>query len=413
MQTTTIVPSTATGFQSFKGIEYIMIDVANQYGLDKETFETRIQFVKDQEANLEVLANKADAPELYIKAVSAYRDTQQGIATGHMVGLDGVFSGLQVMSTLLGCEKSATFCGLVDPDVRKDSYTLFQESYNENHPFDISFTRNQLKSAVMKNGYGSTAEPVALFGEDTPELAAFYATKQREMPAAVTYADAMLPLWDSEALHHEWTLPDGFVAHVKVLATEPVRVEVDGLGSFTHLVTTNQAKTIGDIGTKGLLANGVQSVDGFVIREMNRRCNYDATLAQEILFNLDLCMTVRGINPSTFETDTKQFLATNYVMLVNESNVNQMSDNTLVRAYNRLTQMLQHKSFPVLGIHDCFLAHANNCNVVRLNYNEILAEICESEMFEDIYEQLAGARPTLIKDAGLADKIRNSNYALS
>ncbi len=58
--------------KNFTPIEYICIDIANAYGLDKELFEDRIQWVKDNAKNLESLAQEADDYPIYMKA-----DTQE------------------------------------------------------------------------------------------------------------------------------------------------------------------------------------------------------------------------------------------------------------------------------------------------------------------------------------------------
>ena len=79
--------------KTFTGIEYLAIDLANHYGLDKLVFEERIQWVKDNWSNLEAFADKADEPMLYKKAVMNIRRAAKGERTGHMVALDAACSG--------------------------------------------------------------------------------------------------------------------------------------------------------------------------------------------------------------------------------------------------------------------------------------------------------------------------------
>ena len=82
-----------TGFQQFTGWEYLCIDLANHYGLDKELFEDRIQWVKTNIVRLEELTQDAEEPYLYYKAVRALRDSMNGIPTNHTVALDSASSG--------------------------------------------------------------------------------------------------------------------------------------------------------------------------------------------------------------------------------------------------------------------------------------------------------------------------------
>jgi DNA-directed RNA polymerase len=79
--------------QIFTGYQYIQIDIANNYGLDKETWDTRLEFVQTNKTNLEKLVNKADSPVLYTKAVRAYRKAQADEPVNHLVGLDATASG--------------------------------------------------------------------------------------------------------------------------------------------------------------------------------------------------------------------------------------------------------------------------------------------------------------------------------
>ena len=77
----------------FSGYEYVMIDVSNQWGNDKLPFEDRIRWVHQNMDDLESLADQAETPPLYMKAVMALRKAQKGIPSGHLVGLDACCSG--------------------------------------------------------------------------------------------------------------------------------------------------------------------------------------------------------------------------------------------------------------------------------------------------------------------------------
>lgn len=79
--------------QHFSGRDYIKIDIANQWGLDKKPWNERIEWVNDNDKVLESLDTKADKPLLYMKAVRAHRKAQQGIPTGFIMGLDATNSG--------------------------------------------------------------------------------------------------------------------------------------------------------------------------------------------------------------------------------------------------------------------------------------------------------------------------------
>lgn len=78
---------------NYSGWQWLLIDAANQYGLDKLLFEGRIDWAEHNLGCLEGFTDTAETKPLYIKAVMAIRKAQQGIPTGHMVAVDGVCSG--------------------------------------------------------------------------------------------------------------------------------------------------------------------------------------------------------------------------------------------------------------------------------------------------------------------------------
>lgn len=81
-------------FKEYSGMQYLAIDIANQNGLDKLTYEERIQWVKDNLDDLESFV--PEDPKtffLYIKAVAALRAAMRGEAIGHTVAFDAVCSG--------------------------------------------------------------------------------------------------------------------------------------------------------------------------------------------------------------------------------------------------------------------------------------------------------------------------------
>ena len=135
--------------KSFSGYEYILIDIANQFGLDKLLFEERIQWAQDHLSELESLSDKAECQPLYKKAVMALRKAQAGLPTGHRVGFDAVCSGIQVMSVLTGCVAGASATGLVDPNVRADAYSSVTKAMEVLLNGHLTVSRADAKRALM------------------------------------------------------------------------------------------------------------------------------------------------------------------------------------------------------------------------------------------------------------------------
>lgn len=77
----------------YTAFDFLCIDVANQFGLDKKLFEERIAFVKENFHRLPYLDSPKKERPLYIKAVMALYAACRGEHIGHMVGLDATCSG--------------------------------------------------------------------------------------------------------------------------------------------------------------------------------------------------------------------------------------------------------------------------------------------------------------------------------
>ena len=407
----------------YTGWQYLLIDAATQYGHDKATFEQRIAWVEMNLHQLEALADRAETKPLYLKAVMAIRKAQQGIPTGHLVGVDGTCSGIQMMSVLTGCFAGAEATGLVNPNVRADAYSACTEAMNTILGGGLVVARSDAKQALMTSFYGSKAEPKNLFGEDTPELDAFYQAAQSIAPGAWELLQDLLASWQPYALQHQWVMPDGFDARIKVMGKKEARIEVDELdhATFTYEFYENQ-------GTKSGLSNAANlthSVDAYVLRSMHRRCNYDRELVEDAALLLEIEILERALGTQRDELPAGQLayyvehyqrstVADVVIMPYLDSESVKALTTEHLKALAQIVQgMLQYSPFELVTIHDEFKAHPNNMNWVRWQYKEILAEIADSSLLDDLLSQIHGVPGTFKKlSNNLGDVIRNSAYGL-
>ena len=410
--------------QMFTGWEALLIDVANQYGKDKLLFEERIQWATDNLNKLESLASEAETKPLYMKAVMAVRKAQQGIPSGHLVGFDGVCSGVQIMSALTGCEAGADNAGLINPNKRADAYAATTDTMNQILGGGVEVSRKDAKRALMTSCYGSKATPKEVFGEDTPELNAFYQAMMIVAPGAWQLLQVLLESWNPYALFHSWKLPDGFDAKVKVMTKQETRIEVDELdhASFTYQYYVNEGTK------KGLsnVANVVHSVDAYVLRTMHRRCNYDATVVNAAYGTMLREIEVRKLgytrNAVDYETKLGYYIqqwerstVADVVILpyITLENVGQLPNDLLNKLMELVKGMLKYKPFPLVTIHDEFKCHPNNVNYMRWQYKEILADLADSLLLDDLLTQIYQTKVSFDKlSPNLGDKIRKATYAL-
>lgn len=269
--------------------------------------------------------------------------------------------------------------------------------------------------------YGSKATPKAIFGEDTPEINAFYQAAQTVAPGAWELLQDLLASWQPYALLHQWKLPDGFDARVKVMQKRKVRIEVDELNhtTFTYEFYENEGTE------KGLsnAANVVHSMDAYVLREMHRRCNYDYEMIQNAFHLISSALDrpkapQEPIDPKLAyyleQWDRSTLLSAVILPHINETNVHHIPVDKLNQLYKLVDDIYETSPFPLVTVHDEFKAHPNNLNRVRYWYKEILAEIADSRVLDDILSQIHGMPGTFNKlSTNLGDLIRKSNYGLT
>lgn len=240
-------------FSTYTPFDYIAIDVANNFGNDKLEFEDRIKWVYDhiKAGTLDDLVNDPAADKktlpLLKKSIMVVKRALKSIPSGHTVGMDATCSGMQILSALTGCASGAHATGLVDPGKRMDAYKVVTDVMNTMEGIRVKISRPDAKDAVMKSLYGSQAEPRKIFGEETPELNAFYKAMMIVCPGAWSVLEALRDAWNPYALFHAWKLPDGYDAKVKVMEKVEKRIEVDELdhATFTHEFYVNEGTKTG------------------------------------------------------------------------------------------------------------------------------------------------------------------------
>ena len=417
--------------QTFTPEQYLMIDVANNFGHDKLPWDDRISWFQDNEYNLAELIPQAESPALFVAGIKAYSDHMQGMPISYPISLDATASGAQLLAAMMGCEVSASQCNLVDTGKREDLYTnvyasmdeLVEQIAQKMEASGMEFEggkleRADVKDAVMTSFYGSKAVPKKYFGEGE-QLARFYESVTTMMPGAWWLNEKLLSLWDPEALAHSWILPDNF--HVVVKNMVHVTESVMFLNKPYDVTTLeNQTSETG----LSIVANANHSVDGMVVREMGRRCMFKPAVVAQLM---ELCLTAPTHVDVEFKPildDDRQldnllghyrisgFLSARVMEFTNADNFYILSMEER-EALWKLLDSLPKKPFNLLTVHDCFRVHPNYGNDLRRQYNQILAEISESDLASDISSQITGRDVVIPKLGHIGSKILEANYALS
>lgn len=262
-------------FQQFTPREYLKIDIANNFGLDKEDWNVRLDWFDKNENQLDKLVTQADEPALFYAGLLAWEDVKAGRPIGYMVSLDATSSGLQLLAALTSDRKSAALCNVIDTGHREDAYTGIYEAMLAEVGEAAKITRSDCKEAIMTSLYNSTAMPKRIFGESLVET--FYDTMARMCPGAWELKEAFMSMWDPSKDCNSWVLPDNFHVHVKVM--DNVKETVNFLNQpFEVFYYVNQPMETG----RSLGANSIHSIDGMVVRELTRRCDYDPIVVAKL-----------------------------------------------------------------------------------------------------------------------------------
>lgn len=420
--------------QKFTPAQWLLIDLATQFGMDKEVYRNRLSFGRDilehmktcdftdmvqLKNHMQPFIDKADEPEMFAKTLICLADVLAGSDTGHLIGLDACNSGPQLLSALCRCETGMKHTGAMNQlgdngePVRPDTYTTIYEAMDT----EIEVTRTQVKKVTVPFVYGSDREPQNIFGDDADKYIEAYS---KSLPWAYIMRQYIIALWNPNADHHTWVAPDGFVAYNPVMDTKDYSGSYKGVG-FTFVKSVQAPKHTGK-GVKSLVANVTHSYDGYIVREMQRRVNHDPAQLKKASRLIEMALlgdagNVSSIGLKRLELLSKRFktISLEAVEYIEEGMLCSV-DKDYLRELNLLIhRTLERKRHYLRTIHDQFDVHPNGVQTMRDTYNELLVEAAKSDWLFQVIMDLGGndirpMRPELTDE--MIDAIRNNDYAI-
>lgn len=344
-----------------------------------------LKFAKEEQLDVNGIENifnyrdqlKADEP--YLDAVSM-QAMEEGISgkTGIFLGVDASASGMQIISVIYGCGKSATNVGILDKS--NDAYTLADKKADLDFPPEVD-TRKVFKQCCMQHSYGGTKTPIALLGKDNYQK--FNDTMWELFPAIQKYIGNIQNIYYRTPVF-TWTLPDGFVVQQPVIQTENVTLNFP---HYDHVKFGYAYKTLveKDQGLE-MAANVVHSIDGYVARELIFRANQGSEFFTEGLEK----KLVKAINLSTDNSKFRKVFSLHRLLSTPSDMWPLLGRDCLRKALNYCVGVSETrmKSFQVISIHDDFKSHPNYMHHMKWLYLEILAELAESTILKDIVEEI-------------------------
>lgn len=397
--------------QLFTPLEYLMIDIANSFGLDQENWDVRIDWFKKHQFNLFALLKQAKEPAMFYAGVQAYYQAVAGHPIGYPISLDATASGMQILACLTGDRKAASICNVIDSGKRENAYARIHEEMCKTINSEI--LPEKAKLAIMTSFYGSKAIPEQVF--PNPEvLQLFKDTMSTMAPAAWELNQLFLSIWNPNAIEYSWTLPDNF--HVKIKIKGVTKEIVTFLGDTYEI----PKKVVMPQETgRSLSANTVHSLDGMIVREIVRRCSYNPERVNAVK---QMCNDGTKKDNKKLSEDDKMvmtlwnlyektgFLSARIIDHLQPSNMWIVDADEILS----LLSTYPAKPFDILTIHDCFRVHPNYANDLRTQYNLQLAMIAKSDLLAYLLTELVGYQVVIHKrDNDLWKDVILSNYALS
>ena len=355
------------GYLTVSGLKYLQIDIANCYGLDKKSYQERIDYVANN-SNDKLVAEgiNADSPYEYRNAVEQYERACMGYPVEHITYLDCTNQALQLYAVLTSCKDTAYLCNISSGDELTDAYGVLANAMNELTGLDI-FDRNNCKKALMTTLYGKMdgeSEIIKYFLENgvvyddkitDEELKTTFQTAMRVIaPHAMRAMDVLQSLNHAEIDTYYWTMPDGFKVKYDVKSTQKLDISCKTKSGVKFHFDRDVQIYKGSEFNRGMSPNVIHSVDGYVAREMIRRMTQPCA------------------------------------------------------KFNR-----NYPAF-ITSIHDAFGTHPNNAEEMTYHYTNIMCELNESNLLQDIMSQISGRNMLSIKKNTLtSDMIKASIYKLS
>ena len=318
-----------------KNLKWLAIDIANHFGLDKETNEVKLAWFKSVRRHRFMsliaasrgrgyLIKLADKPLLFKRAVKAWVDAEIfNKPINHFVSLDATASGMQILGLMARDKKLCMLTNLTHSDNCYDVYELVgrEVAKYKGLPYSKAI-RKPCKKVTMTYYYNSQkgleeqAEALNKIGgkKITPskleELVIKVSSGAKKVKDLINKVFDKLPDTNSVI---RFTMPDGFQVELPLISKAMMKV----------------------------------------------RCNY-----KDVNFMYDI---------NKYNKNDWRGLVPNIIHAI---------DSWIAR------EMVYRAKFPIYCIHDCFYCHPNNVDEMKRNMYEILREVANKDFYNYICSQI-------------------------
>lgn len=303
------------------------------------------------------------------------------------IALDSKSSCIQLASIMLR-----------DNVALKKVFTIGNKSHKDCKPyvkifkkFPQELEKDIKKACVMQFTYGGNSYCVSHLGTD---VHTFHALYKEHLPLVFTFRNACVAGWNDEALVYSWSLPDGFEVNMectKAISEIPdycdCRIELEIQGKRHHIKpfwSINTPLQKGELGTKGIGANLIHSIDAYIMRELVRRCHgqFRTSLEQIKVGELKCSENAKSIYNMWKET---KMVSLN---ILNELKKGDSIPQDYYDAIQDTLLTLPEHSFYIKPIHDEFCCRVEFRDEMVKVYNCLLVELYNSTYAEYVAKEL-------------------------
>ena len=291
--------------------KWLAFQVATTYGLDKETWDNRQQWVKD---NIHLITRVAtdpidnigdwegvEEPWQFLAACDEYYNcviTKNRNTTSLMIATDATCSGLQILAGLARDKSTASLVNVLPSDKPQDAYKVVAEHSKPNIPKHLrkSWDRKKVKRTVMTIPYN--AKPFsnrsyikAALEEsgveiDKDDLTIVVAAVRQAMNEVVPGPMAVMKWIETEVAkaikngktYLRWVTPSGFEVNQKLMKKKVETIDLKLLGRCRLNVATEDGDQVDKNRHKAATApNLIHSLDASLLHLSVQR--FDAPIA--------------------------------------------------------------------------------------------------------------------------------------
>ena len=358
---------------TIKGAEWLLINIANLFGDDKLLFQERIAKYNLTVEELRAMTEDAESPIEFANAIDALEDYKKTGTCNSLVYLDASNQALQMYAVLTGDKDTARICNLASGDKIEDAYKDLAKLINIEIGFDY-LRRSDTKKALMTAMYGKEDITSVIINAKYPSLPIEEATERvaKDLNLEIEQTDKGMRCTDFDTI---------CIESLNKLA--PRAMEQMNAILASHDATATQINWSTPI--------------GFNV-EFNVKVK--VPYAFRFVFSNDYVFEREGITEEYGASQTSRALSPNII--------HSLDGWVGAEVVNRMNA----KGKYITTIFDAFGVHANDCELVKEIYDDIMVELLNATVLEDIISGTRGYKYTIDKGDVSEFDIRNSRYSI-